>query len=538
MTSEPTTESQQQPAAEAPEKQVETPATDPQQTPADQAPVAEAVSSPQVAADVSVDTPATEETKPVEEAPAPIAADQPAAAEKTASDEAKPKMAIGTQRDGAIPSAPKAVEAAKASAASTADPAEELPEVRSTIGLGDDVTEINLDDSELASMMEGKAGEDADIDELTVGEKYKGTVARLHNDDVFFLIKGRFDGVVSSRSFKKAPEIGAMMDVVVNKYDPEEGIYELRIPGGAVDVGEWDDLVTGSVVEVKVTGSNTGGLECTVNNIRGFIPGSHIDIARVENFGDFVGKKMEVQIQEVNPKKKKLVLSRRAILEKDRQERQKEVLETIEAGQTTEGLVTRLMDFGAFIDIGGVEGLAHVSKLSWDRVNHPKDVVSVGQKVKVKVEKVNKETGKISLSVKDTIENPWLTIAERYPDGTVLDGKVTRTTEFGAFVRIEDGIEGLVHISELDHGRIPSVASAVKVGDEISVKVLNVDTKKRRIGLSRKATMEAPKQEEKSRDKTPAVEEKARDMVVKPVQGKLKGGRGQSSGGEQFGLKW
>lgn len=514
----------------------ESPAAKPEEISAPASESAEAVASPQAAADVSTDGPVPEATaSEPPSAPEPIAAPADTAVTE-GTETASPKVAIGTQREGVTASVPKAVEAAKATATSEAAPAEELPEVRSTIGLGDDETEINLDDSELASMMEGQAGAD-EVDELTVGEKYQGTVSRLHNDDVFFSIKGRFDGVVSSRTFKKAPEIGATMDVIVNKYDPAEGIYELRIPGGAIDVGQWDDLVVGSVVEVKISGSNTGGLECTVNNIRGFIPGSHIDVARVENFGDFVGKKLEVQIQEVNPKKKKLVLSRRVILEKERQERQKEVLEKLEPGVTVEGKVTRLMDFGAFIDIGGVEGLAHVSKLSWDRVNHPKDVVSVGQTVKVKIEKVNKETGKISLSVKDTIENPWLTIAERYPDGTVLTGKVTRTTEFGAFVRIEDGIEGLIHISELTHGRVPSVNAAVNVGDDVEVKVLNVDTKKRRIGLSRKATMKAPETPEKSK-KAPAVEEKAREMAVKPVQGKLKGGRGNTSGGEQFGLKW
>lgn len=513
--------------------------------------VADSVSSPQMAADVSGDTPVTTQpgtTTPANDEPASQAtvdpsagqgSDQQAAAGEGAQD-AKPKVAIGTQREGVAPTAPKAVETAKANRLveeEGASQAEPLPEVRSTIGLGDDDTEIQLDDAELASMMDSQQSE-SDVDELTVGEKYKGTVSRLHNEDVFISIKGRFDGVVSSRSFKKLPEIGAMLDVIVSKYDQAEGIYELRIPGGAIDVGEWDDLSQGSVVEVKITGSNTGGLECSVNNIRGFIPGSHIDIARVENFGDFVGQKMEVMIQEVNPKKKKLVLSRRAILEKERQARQKEVLENIESGVTTEGVVTRLMDFGAFIDIGGVEGLAHVSKLSWDRVNHPKDVVSVGQKVKVKIEKVNKETGKISLSIKDTIENPWLTIAERYPDGTVVKGKVTRTTDFGAFVRIEDGIEGLIHISELTHGRVPSVNSAVKVGDDVEVKILNVDTRKRRIGLSRKATMEPPKTEGRGgRDREP-VEENVREMAVKPIHGKLKGGRGDTSGGEQFGLKW
>jgi small subunit ribosomal protein S1 len=371
-----------------------------------------------------------------------------------------------------------------------------------------------------------------------VDQKYSAKVVRQNEENVFVLIKDRFDGIIPVRTFKKKPADGDVIEVVVTRHNTEEGLYELRIPGGAIDAAAWDDLVVGALLEVKVTAANTGGLECVVNGIRGFVPGGQIDVVRVETFGDYVGKKMELQIIEVDKKKKKLILSRKAILEKDQKEAAAKFMETLETGSYFDGTVTRLMDFGAFISIGnGVEGMAHVSKLSWDRVKHPKDVLAVGQSVRVKVDKINKENGKISLSVKDTMTNPWYGIAERYPDGTVLKGTVTKLADFGAFVSLEAGIEGMVHISELAHGRVSTVQSVVKVGQEIDVKVLSIDTKKRRIALSHKATLAAPVDESKARQK-PEVEENTREVAVKPTRDKLQGGRGKSSGGEQFGLRW
>lgn len=451
----------------------------------------------------------------------------------------KSKIAIGSQREGTVVTEPKAVAQAKAQAASADPSATVTAEVRSSIGLDESEVDLSLDDATLGSMMSGNQSDEKGSDELVVDQKYQGKVVRLNDENVFVLIKERFDGIIPTRSFKKKPAEGDLLEVVVTRHNVDEGIYELRIPGGAVDVAAWDDLVIGSRVEVKITGSNTGGLECILNGIRGFIPGSQIDIARVENFGDYVGKKMELVIQEVNKKKRKLILSRKAILAEEQKEKQKEFMETVEVGATFEGTVTRLMDFGAFIDIGnGVEGMAHVSKLSWDRIKHPKDAVAVGQVVNVKVDKINKENGKISLSVKDTMTNPWYGIAEKYPDGTVLKGKVSKLAEFGAFVTLEPGVDGMVHISELAHARVSTVQSVVSVGEEIDVKVLSIDIKKRRIALSRKATIEAPVDKSKPREEKPAVEEKAREMAVKPTREVLKGGRGQGSGGEQFGLRW
>ena len=531
MSTEPTAEPQTD-ALVAPAPEVAAPES--------RAPEAATTAATEVAAVVA--SPLVEPTaEPVAEAQVtPAAPTEPTSGEDQGS-EHKAKVTIGSRRGGPS-SEPKAVAQAKANpvsiggAEATAEAIQ--PEVRSNLGLDGQDIELNLDDAALGDLMGGTPTNPGQVDELVVDQKYQGKVVRLNEENVFFLINGRFDGIVATRTFKKKPAEGDLIEVVVTRHNTEEGLYELRIPGGAIDVAAWDDLVVGAMLEVKITGSNTGGLECIVNGIRGFVPGGQIDLARVENFGDYVGKKMELRIIEIDKKKKKLILSRKAILEEAQKETQQEFLKTVEPGAYFDGTVTRLMDFGAFISIGsGVEGLAHVSKLSWDHIKHPKDAVAVGQSVRVKVDKINKENGKISLSVKDTMTNPWFGIAERYPDGAVVKGTVSKLAEFGAFVALESGIEGMVHISELAHGRVSTVQSVVKVGDEIEVKVLSIDIKKRRIALSRKATLAGPVDDARAKAK-PEVEEKTREVAVKPTKDSLKGGRGKGSGGEQFGLRW
>lgn len=384
---------------------------------------------------------------------------------------------------------------------------------------------------EVLSKQDPSATEDIDIE-----GRYKGTVTRIHNDDVFFSLKGRFEGVASARQFKKPPEVGAMTDVIVKAFNEEDGIYELAIPGASISVEDWSDIEVGSIVEARVTGSNTGGLECMVNSIRGFIPASQIAIHRVENLGDYVNKKLTCMVTEAKPKRKNLVLSHRRVLEKELEAVRKESMERLEVGAVVEGKVTRLREFGAFVDIGGVEGLVHISKLSWDRIDKPEDVLKEGDQIKVKIEKVNLENGKISLSYRDTIEHPWENIEEKFPVDSVIRGTVTRLANFGAFVRLATGIEGLVHISELAHHRVIAVKNIVKEGEEVEVKVLSVDRDGQKIGLSMKATQPVP---EKTKEESPAVEEEPqREMAVRKRRKSLKGGMDRRSGGDSFGLKW
>lgn len=398
--------------------------------------------------------------------------------------------------------------------------------------------EKQLDEIMSGVSMDQLMADESVIEELEMDSRIKATVQRVHNENIFFNLKGRFEGVASVKNFKSPPEPGTMMDVLVKGYNSQDGLYEVVIPGVSVDVEDWSDLTQGSVVEVKVTGSNTGGLECSINNIRGFIPASQIEIYRVDNFGDYVNRKLQCVVQEVNPKRKKLVLSHRAIAEREKEEKKKELLSTIQTGETREGTVTKLMDFGAFVDIGGVEGLVHISKLSWERVDHPKEVVKAGEKVTVKIEKVNQQSGKIALSLRDTQEHPWKRVDEKYPVNSTAKGTVSRLAQFGAFVKLEPGIEGLVHISEIAHHRVVAVSTHLKVGDEVETKVVSVDPEAQKIGLSIKALLAKPEKPEGEKTKE-EVDEPIRETAVKPTSNEpLKGGTQKKTGGESFGLNW
>ena len=490
-------------------------------------------------------TPAVTETTPSETKPA-----------ETAPAEVKPAEVISAAAAPATPaSAPAAATeaATDASMKATVDAAMETPSsANATVSVASMVAhsaaanapaeiptssadaelEAALDDLKMDSLM----GDNQPESELDIESRIKALVTRIHNENVFFSLKGRYEGIASMRQFKTPPEEGAMLEVMIVGFKEEEGLYEVSIPGASVNIADWSDLVEGAVVEAKVTGSNTGGLEVNLNNIRGFIPASQIDIVRVENFGDYVNQKVQCVVVEVNEGRKKLVLSRRAIIERERNEQKAELMKTLAEGQTMDGLVTKLMDFGAFVDIGGVEGLVHVSKMSWERVSHPKEVLEPGQKISVKIEKINPENGKISLSYRDTLENPWADIDAKYPEGSVVTGNVSRLAQFGAFVRLEPGVEGLVHISELAHHRVMAVKNIVKEGDSVSVKVLSVDRHAQKIGLSLKATQAKPVKA--SDKKTEEKEEPLRESAVKKRDEPLKGGRDRGSGGEQFGLNW
>ncbi|MEZ6091166.1 MAG: S1 RNA-binding domain-containing protein [Pirellulaceae bacterium] len=244
-------------------------------------------------------------------------------------------------------------------------------------------------------------------------------------------------------------------------------------------------------------------------------------------------------VTESNPRRKNLVLSHRAVLEREREERRQQQLARISVGDEMEGVVRNILDFGAFVDLGGVEGLIHISKMSWDRIKHPSEVLEVGQKVKVRIDKLDEKTGKIGLSYRDLLEHPWDNIDAKFPIGSTVKGTVSRTADFGAFVRLGTGIEGLVHISELAHHRVVKVDNIVKEGDEVDVKILTVDSESQRIGLSMKATQAAPEPEKKEDDATEAIDEPPPEPVIKRRHtGPLKGGKDSDAGGSKFGLKW
>ncbi len=461
--------------------------------------------------------------------------------------EAAKRISIGSQRDVANPElyvrpavVAKAQENPLPMAVETIEqkPEPQKPQIRSTLGLGDNL------DAEIEAALEGTSMDDlinqsevtAD-GELEPHSRVKAVVSRVAGENVFCTLKGRFEGVIGMRNFKEPPNIGDLVEVIIKSQNEDDGLWDLSLPGASVDSGDWESLQQGDVVDARVTGANTGGLEVLVNNLRGFIPASQISRARVETFGDYVNQKLQCVVQEINPQRKKLVLSRRAILDREFEEKRKEAIGKIEVGQTYEGLVTRLMDFGAFVDIGGVEGLIHISKLSWSRVKHPSEVLEVGQKVKVKIEKANLETGKFSLSHRDTMEHPWNDIEIRFPVNSVVKGTVTRLAQFGAFVQLDPGIEGLIHISELAHHRVYAVKNIVKEGDIVEVKILSVDRESQKIGLSLKATQAPPERKSDAKPVEEEVEQPRRPLVVTRTSNEpLRGGTGRPSGGDKFGL--
>jgi small subunit ribosomal protein S1 len=330
-----------------------------------------------------------------------------------------------------------------------------------------------------------------------------------------------------------------VIEVIVQRFNAEEGLYDLTLPGASVDLGNWDEVREGMLVEVQITGHNTGGLECETNHIRGFIPVSQISLYRVEDLAQFVGQRFSCLITDANPSRKNLVLSRRAVLEREKEEKKEVFFESLAPGQVHEGTVRKLMDFGAFVELGNsVDGLLHVSQLSWGRIKHPSEVLQEGQPVRVRIEKIDRETGRIGLSYREMTENPWTSAANKYPHNAIVRGKVTRLMEFGAFVEVEPGIEGLVHISELSHKRIWRASDVVKEGEEVEVLVLSVNPEAQRMSLSIKGRS---KPEPTKKEKDEAQEAEVPVAAAKPSRSAnlpLKGGLGKSAGGESFGLNW
>ncbi|MEX0641515.1 MAG: S1 RNA-binding domain-containing protein [Pirellulales bacterium] len=384
------------------------------------------------------------------------------------------------------------------------------------------------------------SGDDSGIaQELAPETRITGRVAKIYLDDVFVDMPGHSQGAVPKRQFETLPTVGSDIELLVVKFDADEGLYELTLPTAAVSIGNWEDAREGQIVDVTVTGANKGGLECQVAGIRGFIPMGQVSVYRVENPEEFVGQRLACVVTEANRDRQNLVLSHRAVMERERNALREKMMEELAPGQLREGVVRSMKDFGAFVDLGGLDGLIHISQLSWDRVNHPNEVLTVGQKVKVRVDKFDKDSGKVSLSYREVGDNPWNNVESKYYVGARVNGVVSRLMEFGAFVKLEPGVEGLIHISELAHGRVFRTGDVVSEGQELEVKVMSVDKEKQRIGLSLKALQARPEKPGEKR-----VEDEDMPLPAdapKPPRKKqtnLKGGIGGPSGGDKFGLNW
>ncbi len=389
-----------------------------------------------------------------------------------------------------------------------------------------------LGDAPLDEVLSTDVGSPADAD-LEPETRLIGRVLSVHRDSVFLDLGGRRQGILKLITLDASPEHGALMEVTVSRLNLDEGLYELGLPGSAVAVEDWSQISEGMVVDARVTGHNTGGLECEVHHLHAFIPASQISLYRVEDLSQFVDQKFTCVVTEVKPERRRLVLSRRAVLEREKAEAREKIMAELEVGQIREGTVRSLREFGAFVDIGGLDGLIHISQLSWDRIKHASEVLEEGQKIKVKIQKIDPETGKIGLAFRDLSESPWSGAVHRYPSRGKATGTISRITEFGAFVKLEPGIEGLIHISELSHKRVWRVEDIVQEGQTVEVLVQSVDPEQQRISLSLKAlearAVPAKKEDEPEPEETPAPPKRTQP---------LKGGRASTSGGEKFGLKW
>ena len=356
-------------------------------------------------------------------------------------------------------------------------------------------------------------------------EQKKARVMAVHGNDIFLDIPGgRSQGVLPADQFPEGmPEVGAEIDVHIEGYDNANGLLILSRQGAAVHV-DWSSVGEGMIVEARVTAVNKGGLSVEVNNIQGFMPISQIDLYRVETPEQFVNQRLRCIVTEVKPDERNLVVSRRALLEKDREEQREKTWAGLAEGQIREGVVRSIKEFGAFVDIGGVDGLLHLSEMSWQRVQKAEDIVQPGQMVRVVVLKIDRETRKVGLGLRQLQTSPWDSIDANYGPKAIVKGKVTRVTEFGAFVELEPGIEGLVHISELASHRVRRVLDIVKIDQEVTVMVLGTDKAQRRISLSLKAAEAKP---EPVPEPEPEPEEPA--APVKPPRPRttpLRGGTG------------
>lgn len=407
--------------------------------------------------------------------------------------------------------------------------------------------------AELEAELEAALGNQS-MDDLLVGSesvtqqelfepesKHIGRVVSVHQEDIFIELGSREQGVLPIKSIDKEnlPEVGTELEVIISRYHKEDGLYELTLPNAAISVADWSDLAQGVLVEAIVTGHNAGGLECEVNHIRGFIPISQISLYRVENLEEFVGEKWKCIVTEANPDRRNLVVSRRAALEREREESREKLLASLEPGQIHEGIVRKIMDFGAFVDIGGIDGLLHISQLGWGRVKHPSEVITEGQAIKVKIQKIDPETKKLSFSYRDMLESPWENVETKYPANTLTKGTVSKIMDFGAFVELEPGVEGLVHISELSHKRVFRTSDVVSEGDEVDVVIQSIDTSSQRISLSMKAATAPPEPEKKEGEEVgeAPVDETLPKPIPKKHKGPLKGGVG-SAGDNPFGLNF
>jgi small subunit ribosomal protein S1 len=315
-----------------------------------------------------------------------------------------------------------------------------------------------------------------------------GKIVSVNKDDAFVDFGGKSQGVCSMLQFDTEPVVGEEYDFLVERYDEREGLLVLTRRGSLATNVSWENLEIGQIVEGTVTGVNKGGLELEVKNMRAFMPAGQVEIYHVPDLSQFVGQKLQGEVTQFEAHAKNLILSRRNILEREREAQKQKLMLELAEGQIRRGTVRNVMDFGAFVDLGGVDGLLHVSEMTFKRGRHnATEFVKVGDVLDVKITRIDKDTGKLSLSLKQALgTDPWAEAATKYAAGTTLTGRITKVESFGAFVEVEEGMEGLLPVSEISYQRIRHPSDVVKDGDTVKLVVLSIDPSQRRISFSLK----------------------------------------------------
>src|SRR5688572_1563159 len=328
------------------------------------------------------------------------------------------------------------------------------------------------------------------------GEIVKGTVVAVQRDNVIIDIGGKSEGMIALNEFsgtggEVSVKAGDVIDVYIESRENDDGLVTLS-KEKADKMKVWDEISGAcerdELIEGTISQRVKGGLSVTIKGgVKAFLPGSQVDLRPIRNLDKLIGQTYQFKVIKFNKKRGNIVLSRRVLLEKERDQQKTKTLETLEEGQVCEGTIKNLTEYGAFVDLGGIDGLLHITDMSWGRVNHPSEVFKVGDSVTVKVLKYNAETERVSLGMKQTQEDPWNHVQEAYPLGKKVSGKVMSITDYGAFVELEPGVEGLIHVSEMSWTKkVKHPSKMLEVGNDVECQVLEVDSRAKRISLGLK----------------------------------------------------
>ncbi len=343
---------------------------------------------------------------------------------------------------------------------------------------------------------------DETLRDFEEGEIVKGVVIKIDREEVMVDVGYKSEGYISLSEFGTLPDgtpkvkVGDVVDVYLVRKEDQDGLVVLSKEIADQKI-VWDRIAEayerGEVIQGKIVKRIKGGLKVEIDNVKAFLPASQVELRPVQNFDKYIGKTLDMKVIKLSKRRRNIVLSRRIILEEERESKRQSTLATLEVNQIREGVVKNITQFGAFIDLGGVDGLLHKSDMSWGRVNHPSEILSVGDKVEVVVLSVDAEASKISLGMKQKTQDPWITVETKYPVGSTVKGKVVSIVDYGAFIELEPGVEGLIHVSEMSWTRrVPHPSKILKKGDIIEAKVLDIDASKQKISLGLKQLQENP----------------------------------------------